>query len=61
MPEPDWAEENWKGCEWYYANRIGADGESVKGVTVRFGQERVVNGLGDYKISFFKSSESSRK
>src|SRR5580658_2108589 len=60
MPQPDWAEESWKGCTWHFATRVASDGEGAKSIAVRFGPERTVSGLGEYNLSFSKSSKSSR-
>lgn len=50
IPQPDWAESELKGCTWYYAKKVKSDGLRGKGLTVRFGSERTVNGLGRYVI-----------
>ena len=57
MPQPDWSEDELKGCTWYYATKLASDGESFKSVNVRFGENNVVNGLGTAGFSF---SEHSR-
>lgn len=61
MPQPDWAEESWKGCTWHYATKVASDGQSGKSITVRFGSERTVNGLGEYNLLFSNSPKSSRR
>lgn len=53
MPQPDWAESDWKGCTWHFATRLDADGESEKSTTVRFGGN-VINGLGHETFSVSK-------
>ena len=50
IPQPDWAEDGWKGCTWHYATSLASDGWGVRSVTVRFGGD-VVNGLGKEDVS----------
>jgi hypothetical protein len=50
MPEPDWAEDGWKGCTWHYATSLATNQKAVKSVPVRFGGD-LVNGLGKESFS----------
>jgi len=60
MPPPDWAEDSWKGCTWYYALMVGSDNVTSEALGVRFNAEGAVNGLSKNGIVMSESSAKDK-